>query len=108
MSDVEKICDLNHQRARWAGEYADPVPDLYIPTEREVKKCWKRQRIMRTAAQACVMITGMGAAFVGMGIASLHLPTLIVGAVAALVFLVSGFAFEAKADEALEEVMVYE
>lgn len=104
MSDVEKICDLNHRRARWAAEYADTEDMDCFPTERENTNDQKREMAMRTAARGCAMFTGMGAAFVGMGLASMHMPTLIVGATTALVFLLSGLALDAKADETMEEV----
>lgn len=100
MSDVERICEQNHQRVRWAEEYSDMQrPVLTFPSRKEREKARKLQKQMRSAAMACAMICGMAAAFVGIGIASMHLPTLIAGAIGCIVFLVSGFVFEAKAED---------
>lgn len=98
MSDVERICEQNHQRVRWAEEYSD-APVLTFPSRKAREKARKLRKQMRSAAMACAMICGMAAAFVGIGIASMHLPTLIAGAIGCIVFLVSGFVFEAKAED---------
>lgn len=108
MSDVEMICDLNHQRARWAAEYADVEDMDCFPTGQIDAKAQKREKAMRTAARGCAMFTGMGAAVAGMGLADMHMPTLIVGTITALVFLLSGFALDIKADEAMEEAAAHE
>ena len=105
MSDVERICEQNHQRVRWAEEYSDmKQPVLQFPNRKEREKARKLIKRMRTASMACAMACGMGTAFVGIGIADMNMASLITGGIVVLVFMVSGFVCEIKAEEAEADV----
>ena len=99
--EVEEICEKNHQRVRWAEEYSDiKQPVLQFPNRKEREKARKLIKRMRTAALACAMACGMGTAFVGIGIADMNVASLITGGIVVLVFMISGFICEIKAEEA--------
>lgn len=103
MSDVERICEQNHQRVRWAEEYSDmKQPMLKFPNRKEREKARKLIKRMRTAALACAMACGMGTTFVGIGIADMNVASLIIGGIVVLVFMTTGFVCEVKAEEAEE------
>ena len=105
MSDVERICEQNHQRVRWAEEYSDmKQPMLQFPSRKAKEKARKLQKRMRSAALACAMACGGGTAFVGVGIAEMNMPAIITGGIVVLVFLVSGFLCEIRAEEAEDYV----
>ena len=105
MSDVERICEQNYQRVRWAEEYSDmKQPMLQFPNRKEREKARKIVKRMRTAALACAMACGMGTAFVGIGIADMNMASLITGCIVVLVFMISGFICEIKAEEAEADV----
>ena len=105
MSDVERICEQNYQRVRWAEEYSDmKQPMLKFPNRKEREKARKLIKRMRTAALACAMACGMGTTFVGIGIADMNMASLITGGIVVLVFMVSGFICEIKAEEAEADV----
>lgn len=105
MSDVERICEQNYQRVRWAEEYNDmKQPMLQFPNRKEREKARKLIKRMRTAALACAMACGMGTTFVGIGIADMNMASLITGGIVVLVFMVSGFICEIKAEEAETDV----
>ena len=105
MSDVERICEQNYQRVRWAEEYSDiKQPVLQFPNRKEREKARKLIKRMRTAALACAMACGMGTTFVGIGIADMNMASLITGGIVVLVFMVSGFICEIKAEEAETDV----
>ena len=109
MSDVERICEVNHERRRWAEEYegeriaaasSKPRNDREVriatahPGPRNDRRGDKMRRVMRAGSLACAMAAGSGAAFLGMGIAMQHTATIVVGAVVAAVFLLVGSAME--------------
>ena len=101
--EVEEICDKNYQRVRWAEEYSDvKQPMLQFPNRKEREKARKLAKKMRTASLACAMACGMGTTFVGIGIADMNMASLITGGVVVLVFMISGFLCEIKAEEAEE------
>ena len=105
MSDVERICEQNHQRVRWAEEYSDmKQPMLKFPNRKEREKARKLIKRMRTAALACAMACGMGTTFVGIGIADMNMASLITGGIVVLVFMTTGFVCEVKAEEAESNV----
>ena len=105
MSDVERICEQNYQRVRWAEEYSDmKQPMLQFPNRKEREKARKLIKRMRTAALACAMACGMGTAFVGIGIADMNMASLITGGIVVLVFMTTGFVCEVKAEEAEADV----
>lgn len=105
MSDVEKICEQNYQRARWEEEYSDMKrPVLQFLSRKEREKARRFQKRMRTASLACAMVCGMGTTFVGIGIADMNMASLITGGIVVLVFMVSGFICEIKAEEAEADV----
>lgn len=100
MSDVERICEVNQERRRWAEEYQQSAELQDDATPRRAKRGIplyrgdKRRRVVRSGALACAMVTGAGAAFLGMGIAMQHQATILVGALVAAVFLLAGSAME--------------
>ena len=100
MSDVERICEVNQERRRWAEEYQQSVELRDDATHRRAKRGSplyrgdKRRRAMRAGSLACAMVTGAGAAFLGMGIAMQNHATTLVGALVAAVFLLAGSAME--------------
>ena len=50
MSDVEKICEQNYQRVRWADEYVDePEAVARVPSRRATAKAWRKHKQMWTA-----------------------------------------------------------
>lgn len=102
MSDVERICEQNHQRVRWAEEYSD-APVLTLPNRKDREKAKKKIKTLRTASLACAMACGMGTTFVAIGICEMNMAALITGAVIVTVFLLFGFACEAKAEEITTE-----
>lgn len=107
MSDVEKICKTNHERRRCAE--SDKHAARVVAASRKQKiMAQRRHKRLRAAALTCAMITGLAAAFVGMGIAYWNMATLISGTIAALAFLTSGYVFEIMADDAAEEAYSHE
>ena len=101
MSDVERICEQNHQRVRWAEEYKDvQEPVLKFPNRREREKARKLVKRMRSASLACAMACGSGAAFIGISCAEGNVAGLVTGGLIVLVFLITGFCCEIKAEEA--------
>lgn len=101
MSDVERICEVNQERRRWAEEYDEKRCCQHggqgsgRPTDhRNDKRGDKMRRVMRGGSMVCAMATGSGAAFLGMGIAMQHQATILVGALVAAVFLLAGSAME--------------
>ena len=105
MSDVERICEANYQRVRWAEEYDREGRETRIATaakpprnDRGGRKD-RQRRIFRTASLGCAMFCGMGTAYLGLGVAMWHLPTMVAGIVAAVVFLVAGWRLDEKVEE---------
>lgn len=105
MSDVERICEENHNRVRWAEEYTDtPEPVVKFPSRRYVERARRKAKRMRAAALACAMFCGMGTTFAGIGIVELNATAIIIGGLIVLVFLLTGINCEAAAEEATEYV----
>lgn len=102
MSDVERICHRNHQRVRWADEYTDR-PVQTPPDRKRREKAKETARTLRTASLACAAACGVGTTFLAIGICDLNLAALVTGAVVVTVFLLFGFACEAKAEEITTE-----
>lgn len=100
MSDVERICEVNQERRRWAEEYQQSAELQDDATPRRAKRGTplyrgdKRRRAMRAGSLVCAMVSGAGAAFLGMGIAMQHQDTIFLGAIVAAVFLLAGSAME--------------
>ena len=101
MSDVERICEVNQERRRWAEEYDEKRCCQHggqgsgRPTDhRNDKRGDKMRRVMRAGSLVCAMVTGAGAAFLGMGISMQHHATILVGSVIAAVFLLAGSVME--------------
>ena len=100
MSDVERICEVNQERRRWAEEYHQSAELQDDTTPRRAKRGTplyrgdKRRRAMRAGSLVCAMVSGAGAAFLGMGIAMQHQATILVGSVIAAVFLLAGSVME--------------
>lgn len=110
MSDVEKICDRNHQRARWAEEYADRETVIPFPSasRKEKARAQRRQQRAWTATLACAGACGVGTTFLAIGISEMNLAAMITGGIVLLVFMLSGYFCEAVAEAAMEEVHKYE
>jgi hypothetical protein len=77
---------------------------LQFLSRKEREKARKLIKRMRTASMACAMVCGMGTAFVGIGIADMNMASLITGGIVVMVFMVSGFICEIKAEEAEADV----
>ena len=75
MSDVEMLCEQNHQRVRWAYEYADygiREPERTEAEERRyAAKVRRRRHCIRAAATLCTVIHSLGLMVIGMIIPSL-------------------------------------
>lgn len=103
--DVENICEQNHKRVRWAEEYADtPQPVVKFPSRRYAERIRRKEKRLRVTALASAMFCGMGATFVGIGIAELNTAAIITGGLIVLVFLLTGATCEAAAEEVAENV----
>lgn len=100
MSDVEKICERNHDRRKWAEEYeyADfecgEIATVATLPRNDKRSDRKRNRVLRTVCTACTMATGGAAAFVGIGLCMGHLLTVVVGSLVAATFLICGTNLE--------------
>lgn len=94
MSDVEKILAVNQERRRFAEEVDAGMQPRKETNGKQSNSRTDRREAMRTACWACAMASGAGAAMLGIGIASQHMPTIILGAVVALAFLLTGWALE--------------
>lgn len=99
MSDIEKICERNHERRRWAEEYESKqavAPVELVRNEKKQKQRSKEARlsVLRTCSMACAMAAGGGAAFVGMGASMGHWLTVIVGMLIAAAFILTGTQLE--------------
>lgn len=103
MSDIEMICERNHERRKWAEEYeytdcdpsvseADSSHCAVEPMRRRNDR--KRNMVLRTACTACTMAAGGGAAFIGMGLCMGDLLTVVVGSLVAATFLICGTNLE--------------
>lgn len=93
--DVEQIVNQNAERAKWAAEVSAasrPEPCAERRTPR--KRSQKRFQAIRTAALACAMFAGAGAAFVGIGLAAGDAVTVGVGLLVCAVFVSSGARLE--------------
>lgn len=102
MSDVELLCEQNHQRVRWAYEYADygiREPERTEAEERRyAAKVRRRRHCIRAAATLCTVIHSLGLMVIGMGLADASLSIIGVGAAVAGVFLLSRHALDAMAE----------
>ena len=101
VSDVEKICEMNHER-RKAEEYQYTdfgQVETAEPVRNAKRKARERRRALRTAVTACMMATGGGAAFVGIGISDGHWPTIMIGLFIAVAFLLAGCRAEGMLEE---------
>lgn len=76
MSDVERICMMNHQRRRWAEEY------LAQQKARETRKNAERQRKLRLrgATLLCAVFVGVGLTLAWLGVEAMQLRFILVGA----------------------------
>lgn len=100
VSDVEMICQANHERRKWAEEHDQYVEFGQVETVTQAfppRKARKQQKVMRTACTACTMATGGAAAFVGMGLCMGDLLTVVVGSLVAATFLICGTHLENEA-----------
>lgn len=110
MTDVEKICERNYQRVKWAEEYADRETVIPFPSasRKEKAKAYRRWKRLWAATLACAGACGVGTTFLAIGISDMNVMAMITGGVVVLVFLISGYWCEAMADAAMEEVHDHE
>ena len=105
MSGINQICEKNPQRVMLAERHVDrPVAPARVPSRRAIR-AWRQYKRMWAGAVASAATCGAGAAFLAIGINSMHLETIITGAVVVLTFLVSGARCEVAADNAVGEVI---
>lgn len=107
MSDVEKICKTNHERRKCAESY-EHAASVVAASRKQKIMAQRRHKRLRAAALTCAMITGVAAAFIGMGIACMNMPVMVAAGIAALTFLATGYVFEVMADDAVEEAYSHE
>jgi len=116
MSDIERICEINHKRRKWAEEVekdcgAEIATSAAPPRNDRETDCHglrprndsNRRKCLRTACTACMMFCGGGAAFVGMGIVMGHWQTIVLGSLIAVVFLLTGCRVEGMLEEGRRE-----
>ena len=102
MSDIEMICERNHERRKWAEEYEytdvdrEEIATVAALPRNDKRVDKKRWGVLRTACTACTMATGGAAAFVGMGLCMGHLLTVVVGSLVAATFLICGTHLESE------------
>lgn len=97
MSDVERIVNTNAERVQWALEVERMAQENRKAAPKapaQKKRDNERFRAIRSAAFACAMFSGAGAAFVGIGLAADQLLTVGAGALIMLVFLRVGAQLE--------------
>ena len=100
MSDIEKICERNHERRRWAEEYetkqttATPVELVRNEKKKQQRRKELRISVMRNGSMACLMASGAGAAFVGIGASMGDWQTVLVGTAVTAVFILTGTQLE--------------
>lgn len=121
MSDVERICEANYQRVRWAQELervpADTSSDHAgslkedgrahrpAPTGRGGRKALpsakmqKKRRMLRTASLFCAMLCGVSVTCTLWAIEAMNVQTLVPGVIGAVVFLTSGWLMDEKVEE---------
>lgn len=97
MSDVERICAMNHERVKWAEEYQCPSVSMKASVKTDKAKAKRRQECKMTALLACAAACGAGTAFLSIGIASGSLAAVLMGGITVLVFMVSGFLLDLTA-----------
>lgn len=106
LSDVERICEINHERRKYVEEHDQYTDFGLVQIETKEADCnslrprndkrvsRKRRSVLRMVCSACDMAAGGGAAFVGLGLASGDLLTVVVGLLVAATFLISGTHLE--------------
>lgn len=105
MSDVEKICEQNHQRVRWAEEYADAERIENEAKEKKQRdKSMDTYRIYRAATLFSAGSAGIGLAFLCIGLCMMHFSTVVMGALMAVVFFCFCCMFDAQAEKELDHV----
>lgn len=105
MSDIERICEINHERRKWADEIEEEqatTSAAKIRNDKKLEKANERAMCLRTVCTACAMLCGSGAAFAGMGIAMGHWQTVALGAVIGVVFLLTGCRAEGMLEDCRE------
>lgn len=92
---------------RWTEEYRDAEPRCR-PEFRSYKikldVAKARIKIFRLATLACAVLTGFGLAILLNGLDDLHVPSILVGIIVAGAFIVSGYLFDAMAEEEMDNV----
>lgn len=94
--DVEQIVNQNAERAKWAAEVsaaAKSEPHAVRRTAR--KRSEQKFRTIRTSVLACAMLSGAGAAFIGIGLAAGDAFTVGVSLLITAIFVAAGSRLEA-------------
>ena len=101
MSDVERICMMNHERRRWAEEYDARQAD------RESRKAADRERKLhlRGATLISAVFVGIGLTLLGMGIEAMQPQTILIGLLSTIIFGVFGCVLEELTYEPLTETV---
>ena len=102
MSDVERICEMNHARVRWAEEYQDVEP---FAEEIEEESDMEKYRMLRSGTAVSAGLTGIGITFLFLGLFMTHLATIIMGAIMSAAFSVCFCCFDKWAEEELDHVL---
>lgn len=116
MSDVERICEANYQRVRWAEELAEVPADnppvtcgdrAHRPapagrggrTALQSEKMQRKRRVLRTASLFCAMMCGVSMVCALWAIEAMNVQTLVPGVIGVVVFLTSGWMLDEKVEE---------
>lgn len=91
VSDVERLCEINHERRKRAEE-----EDRIAAVPAEPRNDSDKLKVLRMACTACMMATGGGATFAGMGISMGHWPTVVLGVMIGVICLLTGTKLERR------------
>ena len=97
VSDVERICQINHERRKLAEENEIAAAPAELRNDKRSESSEKRT-VLHTAFTACMMAAGGCATFVCIGITMGHWSTVVIGSVMAMVFLLTGARLEGRID----------
>ena len=105
MSDVERICQINHERALWKDEYVDTNVVDFPEEARRRDTAMGRYRTFRAGTMLAAGLAGVGITFLCLGVAIMSAGTIAMGAVMTLVFCPFGYWADMQAEKELDHVL---
>ena len=101
VSDVERICQENHERRKLEEQIATSATPPRNDSETDCHGLRPRNdsdklKVLRMACTACMMATGGGATFAGLGISMGHWPTVVLGVMIGVICLLTGTKLERR------------